>query len=166
MKINGYLMNYYLVCKRELWFAGNFLHMEHTSELVELGQLIHETSFERRSKQFEELELEKIKIDFFDPKTMTVREVKKSERMEKAHSLQLKYYIYSLRKKGIDVKKGYLEYPKLRKRKIIEYKPEEEDNLIERMEKEIPEIIKGKIPERIKKRYCRNCSYYDLCWIE
>lgn len=166
MKLNGYLMNYYLVCKRELWFAGNGIHMEHNSELVELGKLIHETVYERRSKEFEELELEKIKIDFFDKKTMTVREVKKSKVMEKAHELQLKYYIYSLRKKGIDVKKGYLEYPKIRQRKIIEYKPEVDDPLIEEMEVRIPEILNGKIPEKSWKSYCKTCSYYELCWIE
>ena len=38
--------------------------MEHTSDLVYEGKLIHETSYPQRSERYEELEIDGIKIDF------------------------------------------------------------------------------------------------------
>jgi CRISPR-associated exonuclease Cas4 len=37
-------INYYHVCHRKLWLFSHGKQMEHTSELVAEGKLIHETS--------------------------------------------------------------------------------------------------------------------------
>lgn len=88
MQVTGTHVNYYFVCMRKLWLFANSIQMEHTSELVDMGRLIHETSYQRRSSAYEEVEIGGIKIDYFDAKNKLIHEVKKPHNMLK----NLKYY--------------------------------------------------------------------------
>lgn len=65
--------------------------MDHTSELVEIGKLIHENSYSRKRKK---ITLEGIKVDIIDAKRGIFHEVKKSRSLEESHIWQLKYYLY------------------------------------------------------------------------
>jgi CRISPR-associated exonuclease Cas4 len=139
--------------------------MEHTSDLVYEGKLIHETSYERRSDKYTELELDGIKIDYYDPKNKVIHEVKKSNKKEAAHEWQVKYYIYVLEKNGIEGASGILEYPKLRKREEVILSSIDQEEIMER-EKEIQRIINTEsVPEKLKISKCKNCSYFDFCWV-
>ena len=93
--------------------------MEHTSDLVYEGKLIHEESYPQRSVRYEELAIDGIKIDFYDARNKIVHEVKKSNKIAPAHRLQLLYYLYVLEQNGILGATGILEYPKLRKTEEI-----------------------------------------------
>ena len=93
MNITGTHLNYYQVCKRKLWLFANQINMEHTSDLVYEGKLIHEESYPQRSSKYEEVELNGIKVDFYDPRNKVIHEIKKSNKVERAHELQLKYYL-------------------------------------------------------------------------
>ena len=42
---------------------GNGINMEHTSDLVYEGKLMHEDSYPQRSAKYEEVEIEGIKVD-------------------------------------------------------------------------------------------------------
>ena len=66
MEINATLINLYNVCKRELWLHANGIRFEHTSDLVYEGKLIHEDSYPQRSSKYEEIEMDGIKVDFYD----------------------------------------------------------------------------------------------------
>jgi CRISPR-associated exonuclease Cas4 len=139
--------------------------MEHTSDLVAQGNLLHETSYPQRSDKMEEVEVDGIKIDFYDKKNKVIHEIKKSDKMEDSHEWQLKYYIYVLKHRGVDGVKGILEYPKLREKKEIVLSLEDEKQ-IEVIKKEISEIILAvKCPNTIHKKFCSNCAYYDFCYI-
>jgi len=46
--ITGTHISYYLVCHRKLWLFSHEIRMEHTSDLVSEGRLIHETSYPQR----------------------------------------------------------------------------------------------------------------------
>ena len=61
MKITGTLINYYLVCHRELWLFANGINMEQESDLVYEGKLIHEESYPERSSKYEEVAIDGIK---------------------------------------------------------------------------------------------------------
>jgi len=89
--------------------------MEHTSELVDIGKIIHENSYNRKRK---EIELEGIKVDLIEAKRGIIHEVKKSKSLEDAHLLQIKYYLYYFKQIGIEVE-GIIDYPKLRRRERI-----------------------------------------------
>ena len=47
-RVTGTAINYLFVCPRKLWFFQNHIEMEHTSDLVSMGQLLHEESYKTR----------------------------------------------------------------------------------------------------------------------
>ena len=47
--ITGTTINYLHVCPRKLWFFQNHIEMEHTSDLVSMGRLLHEESYSREN---------------------------------------------------------------------------------------------------------------------
>lgn len=90
MQITGTHFNYYLVCHRKLWLFANGINMEHNSDLVYDGKLIHEDSYPLRPERYEELEVDGVKIDFYDAKNKIVHEIKRSDKVEEAHEWQVK----------------------------------------------------------------------------
>lgn len=158
----GTQVNYSLVCPRKLWLFSKDLDMEHTSEYVELGRLIHESSFTRQEK---EILIDRIKIDFSAPQGV-IHEIKKSDAVEEAHIFQVLYYLYYLKHaKGLTDIKGRIHYPKLRQTLDVELTPEREADLESILEK-IPQVLASEQPPpRLEKlSFCKKCSYYELCY--
>jgi CRISPR-associated exonuclease Cas4 len=165
MHITGTHINYYFSCHRQLWLFANNIQMEHTHDAVSEGKLIHETSYAQRSGKYEEIAIDGIKIDFYDAKNKVIHELKKSSKLHEAHIWQLKYYIYVFEKKGIDGISGILEYPKERKTEEV-YLSSIDIEKIKEIETEIIKIINSDSPPRLEKKpRCKNCSYYDFCFI-
>lgn len=165
MNLTATLINLYHVCKRELWLHANEIRMEHTSDTVSQGRLLHETSYPQRSLNYEEIAIDNIKIDFFDRKKNVIHEVKKSSKAEIAHEWQLKYYILVLERHGLTNVTGVLEYPETRQVTKIELS--EDDRIyLGKLEVEIENIIHSEIcPPLMRIPFCRNCSYYEFCYI-
>ena len=156
----GTQVNYFLVCKRKLWFFSKGLNMEQNSDLVYMGKLIHEESYKKESKEI--LIDGKIKLDFVG-KNLEIHEVKKSRKLEKPHLFQLLYYLYCLKQKGIDTV-GVINYPLLRKKESVKLTKERELE-IEKILHDIPIILEKEAPPLAEKRkYCRKCSYYQFCF--
>ena len=164
MTVTGTHISYFLVCHRKLWLFANGIQMEHTSELVAEGRLIHETSYPQRSERYQEIEIDGIKIDYYDARNKVIHEVKKSDKLETAHEWQVKYYIYVLECKGVEGASALLEYPKLRHTTEIFLSNRDREEL-ELMITEVKSIISSDIcPERIKLNICKRCSYFEFCW--
>ncbi len=165
MQITGTLINYFYVCKRELWLFANGINMEHTSDLVYEGKLIHEESYPQRSERYEEIEIDGIKVDYYDAKRKVIHEIKKSDKVDQAHEWQLKYYLHVFERNGIEGVSGILEYPKLRKTSEV-FLSDVDRETIKEMEQKIKEVIESKAcPPLEKKGICRKCSYYDFCYV-
>lgn len=165
MLISGTHFNYYQVCKRKLWLFANGIQMEQTSDLVLEGKLIHESSYPQRPERYEEVEIDGIKVDFYDTKNKVIHEIKKSNKIELAHEWQLKYYIYKLKQNGIEGVTGILEYPSLRSKSEI-YLSEEDERYIDETINHIESIVVQKLcPVSKRQGICRNCSYYEFCFI-
>lgn len=166
MVITGTHFNYYQICHRKLWLFANGINMEHESELVDIGKLIHESSYPQRTSHYEEVAIDGIKVDYYDARNNIIHEIKKSNKMEAAHEWQLKYYLYVFEQHGIENVKGILEYPTLRKTKnVILTDIDREDIII--MQQDIERIIlQAECPPIDKKSICKNCSYYEFCHIQ
>ncbi len=160
IQITGTEFNYYHICKRKLWLFAHNMEMEQESDNVFLGKLIHENSYQRKKKEI--LIDGVIKIDFMDDEA--VHEVKKSNRMEDSHVGQLLYYIYYLRQKGVDIRKGIINYPKQRRTTEIELTPEKEEEVRETLEKirEVENLEQP--PELLNSKICRKCGYEEFCY--
>ncbi|MEO9365705.1 MAG: CRISPR-associated protein Cas4 [Nitrososphaera sp.] len=157
----GTQINYYLVCKRKLWFFSHNMELESESDIVLLGKLLHEQSY--KSKRMREIAMERIKIDFID-KTEEIHEVKRSKKMEDAHVYQLLYYLYFIKHYTGRAMKGVIDYPLLRKRVNIEL-DEEKEKEIQNILQDISRIVSmDKPPEEEWKKYCKACAYRELCW--
>ena len=165
MHITGTHINYYFICHRKLWLFANSIQMEHTSDVVYEGKLIHETSYLQRSSKYEEIAIGGIKIDFYDAKNKVIHEIKKSSKLHESHIWQLKYYIFILEKSGIENVTSILEYPKERKTEEV-YLSSIDIERINELETEITQIINSDhVPEIINKARCKSCSYYDFCFV-
>ena len=163
MIITGTHINYYHVCKRELWLFLHHVQMEHNSDLVYAGNLIQETTYNQRAQKYQQFVVDGIKIDYYDVKNKVVHEIKKSDKLEHAHIWQVKYYLYILFLCGIKAT-GILEYPKLRKTTSIELERQDIDAL-QKITREIRKIAASNVcPSRMLKKYCKTCSYHDFCW--
>jgi len=138
--------------------------MEHSSQLVAEGKLIGENTYLDRARKYTELEMEGIKIDFYDAKNKVIHEVKKSDKVEYAHIAQVKYYLYILIKNGIEGASAILEYPKMKQRQVVEW---EEGDLekVEIWKTGCSDIIhQESCPPLLKKPICKKCSYYEFCY--
>src|SRR5215212_4830163 len=111
MPLTATHINYYFICYRKLWLFANGINMEHTSDTVAEGKLIHETSYPQTAEKYSEIEIGGSKIDFYDAKNKVIHEVKKSDSIEDAHVWQAKYYIWLLQQNRIDEVTGIIEYP-------------------------------------------------------
>ena len=166
MHIIGTHINYYFSCKRQLWLFANSMQMEHTSDLVYEGKMIHESTYPQRSTKYEEVQIGGVKVDFFDRKNNVIHEIKKSPKLKNAHIWQLKYYIYVFEQAGIKGVTGILEYPKQRKIEKV-YLSQNDIIRLEEIIQEIKTIINSnQVPGAVKKPRCKRCSYYDFCFVD
>jgi CRISPR-associated exonuclease Cas4 len=164
MNITGTHFNYYMVCHRKLWLFASGMQMEHTSELVEMGKLIHETTYPQRSEKYTEIELDGVKIDYYDARNKVVHEIKKSDSHEEAHEWQVKYYIFVLERNGMEGVTGTLEYPKLRETSKVLLNEDDRGKITEFIKNIEIIVASDACPGKLEQKRCKNCSYFDFCW--
>lgn len=164
MNVTATLINLYHVCKREMWLHAHNIHMEHTSDLVTEGKLVHETSYPNRAARYEEVKIGGSVIDFYDIRGKVVHEIKKSSAKEEAHVWQVKYYLLLFEREGIDGVMGVLEYPLLRETVRVELEEGDREKL-QQLEVEIRKIVETEeCPPPLPKGKCGQCSYYEFCY--
>lgn len=162
MQITGMMIYYYFVCKRKLWYFINQINMEQNSELVAIGKVVDETTYKKEKKSI--LIDNTINIDFIENKTL-LHEIKKTKAIEEAGIWQMKYYIYYLEEKGVKNIKAEIDYPLLKKKRkvILEEKDKES---FKKIIKEIENLASdNQIPKKIDSKICKNCAYFDLCYV-
>jgi hypothetical protein len=62
--------------------------------------------------------------------------------------------------------RGEIDYPKLKQKTVVVLTPEKENKLLRALEQIEAVVIQNTPPERIHKKFCKTCSYFELCWIE
>ena len=160
--ITGTAINYFYICTRKLWFYQNHLEMEHTSEQVDLGQLLHDERYPREKHR--ELDIDNlVKIDYID-KHGVLHDIKSGPAMETAHIMQLCYYLYLLKQKGVSNRKGVINYPRQRRTTEVRLTPERAQEVETAIEK-VSEIAALPTPPHADyMKICKSCSYQELCW--
>lgn len=94
-----------------------------------------------------------------------MHEIKKSRSIEKASLWQVKYYLYFLKKRGIEVEKGILDYPKIKKIEEV-YLTDKDIVKVEEIIKDIENILTlENSPLIINSKICKKCAYYEYCYI-
>lgn len=160
LKTNGIKINYLYVCERKLWLFDRGIQMDRSSDKVLLGKLLGEYSYPKEETK-EVLIDNLIKIDIVAQEE--IREVKYSNKLAYAHRMQLLYYLYYLKRLGVE-KKGVINYPKMRKREEVELTPEAEKEVEEALVRVREVLSMEKPPKVVKKPYCTKCAYYEFCF--
>lgn len=160
LKVQGIKVNYFYICKRKLWLYSKGITMEHNSDRVLSGKIIHEKSYPSKTKR-DVMVHDIINIDILDGKY--IREVKISSKMQEADRMQILYYLYYLKSIGIN-KKGLINYVKEKRMEEIEL-TEKGEQEIEDILIQINKITSTIIPPKLKKLpYCTKCAYYEFCY--
>lgn len=162
MEVNGTLMWYYSICKREVWLISRNITPDERDTNIDIGRFISETTYGRNKK---EIEFGNVKFDVLlqAKNELVIGETKKSSKFQEASAMQLLYYLRILKKAGINAR-GVLLYPEEKKRVEVEL-TEEKIQMLDKMEREIASIIKcDTSPPVIKNRYCKTCGYREYCY--
>jgi CRISPR-associated protein Cas4 len=161
-KITGIMIYYYLVCQRKLWLFYNNISMEDENELVQIGKFIDNSSYSSKRKHI--MINEEINIDFVE-NSGVIHEIKKSRNIEEASIWQIKYYLYYLKKYGVENIQAKIDYPLLKQTLDVKLETEDEVRIVEIISSIRMIIQNTKIPPCINNKICKKCAYFDLCMI-
>lgn len=156
------MIYYYFICKKKLWFSVNGISMESENENVQIGKILDEMSYSYERKHISINN--EINLDFVK-KSDIIHEIKKSRKIEEASIWQVKYYLYYLKKRGVDGITAKIDYPLLKKNIEIVLCEKDEieiDNVIINIKKLLKEQLP---PDTEKSKKCLACAYYDFCFI-
>lgn len=159
--INGTLVQSYMICKRQAWLMSRQIIPDQQNPYIELGRLIDEESYSRDKKK---INLDNIVIDLIraEDEDILIGEVKKSSKAKESAKMQLLFYLYVLKEKGLKTK-GILLFPEEKKREYVELTEELENKIITLIE-QIEYTILQELPPTFKKiNFCKNCGYKEFC---
>ncbi|PRR82601.1 CRISPR-associated protein Cas4 [Clostridium luticellarii] len=160
--VNGTMLWYYNVCKREVWLMSRGIVPDQQDENIDIGRFIHERTYKRNSK---EISFGNVKFDvlFRSKNQITIGETKKTSKYVEASKWQLMYYLNQLKEAGIKAK-GVLLYPEEKKRTEVNLTEESRERL-QKMCLDIEKICALEHPPSAEKiRFCRNCAYREYCY--
>ena len=90
-RVTGVMMQYYHVCKRELWFESRNLEIDRENPTVVRGTRVDDTAY---SDKRENLRLGMVSLDLLDDGRVV--EVKPSSTLTEPAEMQLSYYLWYL----------------------------------------------------------------------
>lgn len=158
--VTGVMMQYYVVCKRELWFASRHLEIDRDNAAVVRGTQVDESAYEekRRNVSIDGT----IAIDVLDDGR--VMEVKPSSSLVEPAKLQLSYYLWYLdRIVGVE-REGVLAHPTERERETVEL-TEDRAERVESVIRGVHEVVTTDSPPPAEEKpFCESCAYHDFCW--
>lgn len=162
MEVNGTLIWFYKICKREVWMMAHNILPDQKDENIDFGRFMHEHSFERNEK---EVLFGNVRFDviFKSEDELVIGETKKTSKYQEASKYQLAFYLKVLKNAGIHAR-GQLLYSTEKKRVDIEL-TEDLECEIGQIEKDIIKITEAEKPPLPKKiPFCRNCGYKEYCF--
>lgn len=160
--VSGTYIWYYCICKREVWLLAHALEADQKDENMQMGNVIHEISYSRNSK---EVGFGHSKFDVIskDNGKLIVGEIKKSSRFLESSRMQLLFYLKELSDNNI-VAEGVLMFPDEKKREVVKL-DEDSKIILENIIKDIKHIVNlEQSPPPVVIKYCKKCAYAEFCW--
>jgi len=157
--VGGVHIKYLHHCARQLWLYSRGVRPEHLSGRVQLGEAIHETSYERATP----IDLGAARLDHLDGSAW-VHEIKSSAAATPADTAQAMHYCLQLRDIGVDAQGAILHYPKTRRTLRLPYTPDCEAEARTDIAAVIGTVGRIESPPLLPRAACRGCSYIDYCW--
>jgi CRISPR-associated exonuclease Cas4 len=159
-RVTGVMMQYYVVCERELWFFSRDIEIDRENPNIVRGAHVDDTAFDDKRRNVSIGGW--IAIDVLE--SGQVVEVKPSSKLADPARLQLLYYLWYLdRVAGIE-KTGVLAHPTERRRETVKLTEENETRVEEAIRGIYEVVTKGSPPPAEEKPFCESCAYHDFCW--
>lgn len=160
--LTGTVFYNFMICLRKAWLMQYQISPEHEHDLLEMGRLINEATYERAEKEWE---LPGMKVDQIrrEGDELVLGEVKKSSKGLDASILQLAYYLHRLTQEKVKAR-GEILIPKERK-KIPVILDDALKNKLTQATEEIEKLLVNPSPPKARWiAYCPNCAYSEFCW--
>lgn len=136
--------------------------MEQTSDRVAMGKLVDEFSYAREEKH---LTIDhRIVIDHIDEKRKILHEVKLTDKMEHAHIMQMRYYLYILTQYGVTDFIGEINYPKTKTKTVVNLTTNDTIELEEILDQLMKTVNMKNSPVIERMKICDSCAYLEFCW--
>lgn len=159
-RVTGVMMQYYYVCKRELWLASRNLEIDRENTAIVRGTRVDDSSYGERSD--ENLRLGMISLDLLDDSRVV--EVKPSSALTEPARMQLSYYLWYLDRIADVEREGVLAHPTERRRESVEL-TDERTQKVEAAIRGIHDVVTDESPPPAEEKpFCDACAYHDLCW--
>jgi CRISPR-associated exonuclease Cas4 len=153
------MMQYYHVCKRELWFLSRHVEIDRENPAVVRGTHVDQTSYEGEKRH---RRLGMIAVDLLQDGRVV--EVKPSSALARPAKMQLLYYLWYLRRViGIE-RTGVLAHPRERSREVVELNPENAQEIEDSIRGIHSVVTATSPPPAEEKPFCGSCAYHDFCW--
>jgi len=163
LNINGLLFQHIQLCQTRAWLHYHRVDCAHLNRHMQLGLLLHETSYEGAGQS--EFGYG-IAPDMIDWTHLEVSEIKKSRSREDAAILQLQFYVAIMIGATDQLWSGVLRYPRSRRVKQIVFDDQTKADLLAALERIKAVIGLSCPPPKELKSLCKHCSYRLLCWGE
>lgn len=161
IRITGLMVQYYHVCKRELWFMSRGIDIDRGTSNIRRGTHVDETSYRDKRQSFQING--RIALDVLDDGA--VMEVKVSSSLEEPPRMQLLYYLWYL-DRNLDIQReGILAFPTERSRERVTLTEERALDVEDTLGGIIDVVTADAPPSLEKKPYCDSCLYQDICWL-
>lgn len=162
LSVTGSLVQAYMICQRQVWLLARQLIGNQTNDFLKIGRLLSNETYQREKKN---IHIDGGILDAVQKKDgqLVIIETKKSSKTVRSGKMQLLFYLYKLKKKGIQAV-GEIRVPK--EKKILHLQLDEENQQeIEKVIEAIKTILKQEKPMAAKLiKYCKKCSYAEFCW--
>jgi CRISPR-associated exonuclease Cas4 len=160
--VNGTLIWYYYICKREVWLMSRQLNPDERDENVEWGRFLHEWRYVREKK---ELSFSNVKLDVVGERDgkLLVAEMKKTSSFRKSATMQLLFYLWQMREAGVEAV-GELRFPEEKRRETVTL----DESAVAELQQAVKEIRRmiamPRPPKPEKIKFCGKCAYREFCW--
>lgn len=159
LRVTGVMVQYYYVCKRELWFESRNLEIDRENATVVRGTRVDETAY---SDKRENLHLGMVSLDLLDDGRVV--EVKPSSILTEPAEMQLSYYLWYLDRVANIQRDGVLAHPRERKRDPVKLTAKRRKK-VEAAIRGIHDVVsRSSPPAAEEKPFCESCAYHDFCW--
>ncbi len=145
-----------------MWLISRSISPDTDNQDLKIGRLIHTNTFEDEKMKEYTFDFGKIDMITNSKNETKAIEIKKSTSQLEASKWQLLYYLYNLKKLGVEIE-GEIRIPLKKKKFKVELTPEKE-KIIEKTIEDIGEIIESGIPEIPNhEKLCKNCGHNIYC---
>lgn len=159
--VGGVHIKYLYHCHRQLWLFARGFRPEQHSVLVQYGEAVHETRYDR----YREVDLGAARLDNLDGEGW-VHEIKSSRTPSLADEAQAMHYCHRLEAVGVPVLGAVLHYPATRRTVRIIYDRQRRAQAEADIAAVLDTVVLPAAPPRIERQRCSGCSFTDYCWSE